>query len=256
MNSTKAIVLLGVLTGAAIASAQHLEPHSFVRKPVRSRYELLRHFDSDPVVRARYAKHFGASEAAVRDMFSGLHVDELSESKRYLVYNYQNDGRIESRHLPYSRGERVFADANGRPVLRLSCGNPMVPGTYLAPPPTLTFHTPPEPTPVFEEEMPPVPVDTVFPVPEPDTEVVLVPPTAAPPTPLTPLSPTAPPVIPVVAAGPNLLPLLGLATLGGIATTIGGGDTPSSPPTNAVPEPAGLIAIGTGVGLMLIRRRR
>ncbi|RYG42254.1 hypothetical protein EON79_19285, partial [bacterium] len=151
MNLPRAIVLAGLAGCAVAASAQRLESNSFVRKPVNSRAELLKHFDNDPVVRARYAKHFGASEAAVRDMFSELKTEELKASGRYLVYNYQPDGRIGSRRLFYTRSEKVLTDASGRPVLRLACGNPMVAGFYLPKPPTLVSRTPIVGIPMDEE---------------------------------------------------------------------------------------------------------
>ncbi|RYG37063.1 hypothetical protein EON81_07755 [bacterium] len=248
MNTPRAIALAGLVGCAVAAPAQRLEPNSFVRKPVNSRAELLNHFDNDPVVRARYAKHFGASQAAVRDMFSELTTRDLKQSGRYVVYNYQPDGAIQSRRLFYTRNEKVLVDGAGRPVLRLACGNPMVAGFYLAKPPTIGSQTPVDP-PLFAEDVPLTIIETVEPPAYMEEELVYFEPTPVAAQPLVP----QPQFVPA-GGGVNLFPLLGIAAIGLIANPPG--NNPGTEVFPAVPEPTGIVAAGIGIAVLLRRRRQ
>lgn len=252
MKGVIAICAVAATMGcAAMASAQHLERNSFVRKPISDRATLLQQYDTDPVLRARYVKHFQADEGAVRDMFSGLNTTELSKSGRYLVYNYQPDGTIGLRRLFYHKGEKVLIDAAGRPVLRIACGNPMISAIAIPDAPTFSSKNPVDP-PLFGEEVPLTPIETVEPGdPLPTEPLALVPSSEAP------LAFAPAPQLPIAGGGGfNALPLLGLAAVGtGLALIPGGGEN-SVTPLAPVPEPASMAVLGLGFGTMMFKRRR
>jgi hypothetical protein len=120
-----AVGIAGVsLFGAALGA--RMEHNSFLRKPVHSTTELVRHVKSDAVVRARFKKHYKMTDAEVIQYLSSLRVVRLPQGKRYLAFNYDpKNGKINSRRLYFKAGTQIFVDKKGTPVLKRSCGNPL-----------------------------------------------------------------------------------------------------------------------------------
>jgi len=79
----------------------------------------------DPLVRKRYERQFLMSEGELIHYFSSLHIEALKEDRRYLVFNVDDSLVIRSRMLHLTKGTLVFADADHKPILKCSCGNPM-----------------------------------------------------------------------------------------------------------------------------------
>ncbi len=85
----------------------------------------MRQVQTDPVVLHRYEKHFMMSGPTLVHYFKGLHLEPLTQAKRYLVYNVDDSFFIAHRLLHLTPGTLVFADASHKPILKRSCGNPM-----------------------------------------------------------------------------------------------------------------------------------
>lgn len=84
---------------------------------------------SDSVVMNRFKRHFGMTSQEVINYFSTLKMSELKQDGVYLVYNVPESEEIRARAIFYKKGTKVWVDQNGGLVLKASCGNPMVVGT-------------------------------------------------------------------------------------------------------------------------------
>ncbi|MBS1708570.1 MAG: hypothetical protein JSS65_07595, partial [Armatimonadetes bacterium] len=105
------------------------EPNAFLNKSVKNHRELMRQVQSDATVMDRYERHFGMSRKEVVDMMSGLTLSETKEDAVFLVYNVPESGELRARSIFYRRGTKIWVDGSGQPVLKASCGNPLVRGT-------------------------------------------------------------------------------------------------------------------------------
>lgn len=246
---------LALVFVVSAAQAQRMEHNAFLRKPVFTTEALVDQVRSDPVVLKRFERHFKMDKEALAEQFKGLTLRPLAKTDRYLVYNVDENYVIRSRRLLMKRGTLVFVDETGKPVLKRTCGNPMV--SSLAP----VGKTSPmiQMTPVTEEAMVVEPPEVFAQVSEPPnllesalepempTMEQIVPPEETLQAIVTP--PPAPPIVPPAAFAPPLWPLLGLPFL----IPPGGGNTPTPPP---VPEPASMLVLGGGALALLARRRK
>ena len=182
------------------------------------------------------------SESDLLDMFSGLHPSTLKQGGSYIVYNIHEDNVIRARVFNLKRGTLVFVDANGRPILKISCGNPMI-----APTPKVALKLKPG----VSAKPHPMPTPGVVPAEVPTTEIM-------PPTPIAP-----PPVVPAqpiyekivsgnVYESKSTSSLFVLPLLLFINTHSKCCDTQKQP----VPEPASMLVMGFGASWMMLRKRR
>ncbi len=242
------LVAFGVL--AALGHAR-TEPGSFLNRPANSVQELVAQIQSDPEVSNRLMRHFGMSKPALLTMVRGLKLKQLTKNGFYQVYNCREDEVIRARLFVLNKGTWVYVDKNGVPVLKKGCANPFRKGT--------DFQTPliPTPEPEIAADFKPMSVE-----PE-NSEPLEMMPFAEIATPAfvnetvvenePPIMLESPPFISgkVIGAGfqfpAGFLPLLSLLVPPG-------GNPPHNPPP--VPEPATMIALGTGVAALIARHRR
>ena len=249
-------------------SHAYVPPASFLNYHVSTVRELSQEVTLDPAVRARLANHFHVSEAQITQYVRrNLVLTHLQKPGRYSVACVGSDGQefwVETR-LP--KGTAVFASrATGQPILRLACGNPMVPS--LPPVPQTTDNNGNNKPAQFAYLAPPVPIDAE-PMPGlmPGDDIpapLLVASTDVTPT-VVEVSPSLQSLIPSLPLGSasrsfNFLPAL----LGAVAVTVastGHGSTSNVTPAPGVPEAstsvslAVMLLLGAG-GMFVFRRKR
>jgi hypothetical protein len=235
-----------ILSAMATVSFARTERNSFLNRHANSVTELINQIRKDPEVRARYERHFGKSANEIIADFSKLRLGKLAKAGKYWVYNVDDEGVVNAKLLDLKAGTPVFFDAQGRPVLKKSCGNAMKPGTdeqavNLNPDVTpsmdlrdMSILDEPTPLPLIAQNM------------EPAIPEVLEPPIIV-----------NPPVqheadIPIQTGGSGWsIPGILLAG-GGVFVSTGGGSPHTPPP---VPEPATLLVLGVGFGIPTLLRR-
>jgi hypothetical protein len=243
---------------------------SFLTQPVQSTWQLAQQVRTNPVVAARYEKHFGVSPSRFADYAqSQLRYQRLKSAGCYRVFFIRKDGSIGSNVRKLRKGTEVFMHVRtGKPVLLAECGNPMttaLPG-YTAPTSQSTNRpasetADPEPVePATETALSP-PVSTLMPdtleeqllVQMQDAELPLWAADAM----LSAPEFTLPQGVVTAFAPPaSLTPMLmvgasGLFSLGGSVSGRGG-----SPPPPAVPEPGSLLLWLAGLGAAAVGRWR
>lgn len=244
-------------------SSVRMEHNSFLKKPVFSRQQLLDQYRADAEVRARYAAHFKVKSSRIDDYFETLRLAPLPVGKRYLAYNVDpKTKKVGRRLLFFPKGTLVFVDAKGKPVLKRSCGNPMVSYVPAAGKTAIAF----VPQKEEEESIAAVAPQTTETTPATEEEIAMVPETPVVETPVQPVQPAQPiqpePIAPtpefppavILASGGALGSLLPVAIVGAVAGVAGAtgprGDTP------VVPEPATMTIMAVGAGMSLYRKRR
>jgi hypothetical protein len=153
MKSGVWMVVMAVLacSAASAATPQRTPPGSFLRYRATTVQELVNQMRQDPVVRARYAKHFKTSpNTLASDVSHGVRLITLKSPARVTSFYISKSGRISGKRKLLSRGTLVFADSAGKPVIAWSCGNPLT--TALA------RHVVKQPVQVTEEVKPTVEV--------------------------------------------------------------------------------------------------
>ncbi|MCL6623506.1 MAG: PEP-CTERM sorting domain-containing protein [Fimbriimonadales bacterium] len=243
----KFVCLLSLVGGVTLASAQ-VPPNSFFVRPARSVTQLLQQVRQEPVVLDRFMRHFQLSQSELLSYFRTLRTARLPADTHFTVYNVNHEtGEIYSKQRTLKRGELVFVEESGRPILWASCGNPLVG-------PRSDGTTPPAIGGVFTsseglkeialisagETAPLIELQTMEPSPLllPDAEFLAPPPALQQPTTQgQQQQEEAPFFIPL-----TFLPsaLIGL--------------NPSPPPV--VPEPSALLVLAGATGLLLARRKR
>lgn len=240
----KSVFVSSAVLAAVLAQAQHCETGSFLAKRASTVEQLTGQVERYAVVRDRYERHFRMSDSDLMEMFAHLHVGKLDHTGSYIVYNIHDDNVIRARVFKLRAGTPVFMDDNDRPILKISCGNPMVAPTPTPPPPPPPVRPHPHPVPV---PVPPVP-------PPPPQPIIITPPPPPPP------APVVPPVAPITntknvsgnvfnnsSSSLFVLPLLL------IINNHGGHEHEHKQP---VPEPASILAMGMGASLLVIRKKR
>jgi hypothetical protein len=240
---------------ATSAQAQQMEHNAFLNKPVFSTEELVKQVGSDPKVLSRFVKHFMMDKDRLRRYFTTLNLTPLQKSRKYLVYNVDKNLVVRKKMLTMKKGTLVFSDKKGKPILRRSCGNPMV--AYLPPIGTTSSRFAPvkpadaEVT-VIEPEMmaaPSTPPESLAETSVPPTIVET--PTAPAPS----GGPASPPTRGFSPPRPPSIPPLNPAALGGALAGLNSLVPPKRevPP---VPDPATLLTLLGGMGAYGLRRRR
>lgn len=260
----------------AVHSAQgaRMPRGAFLRQPAHSAAQLASQIRRDPVVAARYERHFGVPAAQFANYAQvQLGLRPLKSNGSYTVFFIRKDGTIGSSVRRLRKGTAVFMHLRtGRPVLLAECGNPMgtsLPG-YSAP--AAQDAAPPQPTRTVDMPTEPMPENPLSPpVQSPAPEILDVPEIAQVQSPELPLweadaALSVPDLlishsaVMAYAAPASLTPLFlvgasGLISLGGDPSGRGGSPTPP-----AVPEPASLtlwaVAGGAVASVRWLRRRK
>ncbi len=274
MSNRLNLFLLVLFLYAAPTWSAQMPRGSFLTQPARSAWQLGTQVRANPLVAARYEKHFGVSALQFANYAQGqLGVRALKRSGSYRVFFIKPNGSIGSGMRKLRKGTPVFVHLRtGKPVLLAECGNPMstnLPGysapagqSTTAPKPRVTAAAPEQEEP--EVVSPPLPVTSLPPdfldLPEMaqmqtgDTSLW-----EAPLALIVPDLPLAGAGVAAYTAPVSLTPLFmvgasGLFSFGSDAEGRGG----TTPP--AVPEPASLtlwaIAGGAAMSTRWVRKRR
>ncbi|MCW5937795.1 MAG: hypothetical protein KIT11_10880 [Fimbriimonadaceae bacterium] len=218
-----------------------MEPNSFLVRPANNVPSLVKQCKEEPLVMGRFMRHFGMTQDEVMKLLTSLRPGTLKETGPYLVYNSPDSGEVRSRVMYFKKGMPVWEDADGRPILRTRCGNPMVRGTDLvsqanpvkpglvgvaAPGQAVSIAMPDSSLMAAETGL------TLPPLPESGPMALVS---------------VAPPLVPVGTSNSGLGWLV--PVLGGFALGFRGGDTPP------IPEPGLMIAATVGLVTMVSRRR-
>lgn len=133
------IICAALLTeGAAIGQRTYERnaPDSFLRFQVESTDELVQVLKTNPVLRRRYARHFGVSEERVVDYVKRALIPyRLPKDRTVTVYGVTRSGRIYGKRTRLRKGTRVWATRSGVPILKWLCANPFskwLPGEKVA----------------------------------------------------------------------------------------------------------------------------
>lgn len=235
----KVAALIAATTLVALAAAR-TEPNSFLNKNVNTHAELMQQVSNDTQVMNRFMRHFGMSRQEVLDYFKTLKLDTLTEDGVYLVYNVPESEELRARAIFYKAGTKVWVDKEGTLVLKASCGNPMLRGTDNT---SITLDTDVNAEILTPEQLVTVPQGT-------PTDLV----TATLPADLESSALAFPNVAPadvtdiISGGGASFNPafLIPLAAIPFIIT-----DNPPDP----VPEPATMIALAAGAGVIIRKRK-
>lgn len=103
-----------------------MEHSAFLTSPVFDVDGLVHELRASHLVQQHYESHFHLNQDSLQREFSSLHLEPLMVGKRYLVYNVDETGVVRSRMLLLPFGTQVFADQKHKPILKRSCGNPMI----------------------------------------------------------------------------------------------------------------------------------
>lgn len=250
------------LSCSTLVQGAGVPPGSFITKSVSNPESLARLIEQDKKVGQRYSRHFGMTAKDMADYVrKNLKVSQLKTSCTFTTYYITTGDHILVHKKSFKAGRKVFVAPDGKPVLDVLCGNPMVrtlprivvkvmPKTeeIAVQPPPAAVETPPAVQPPVVAELPttppqfeaPAPV-APLPAPIPEVEVLNLPPTE--------FSSAA-------SLFSNAL-LPGLLAVGAASAVLSGGKKSNDQPP--VPEPSGLIILGSSSFTALvagIRNRR
>lgn len=235
-----------VLGCSVISQAAVPPPGSFLTKSVSNPEELAKHIESDKRVGQRYSRHFGMSVKALADYArKNLKVSQLKTTRSFTTYYITRGDRILVHKKSFRAGRKIFVTPDGTPVLDVLCGNPLVRSL-----PKIIVKVEPIKQEIVEQPPVVAEVPTIPPVVE--TPVVEAPP---------PVIASLPPEVEVLNMPPtefsSAASLLSKAVLPGLLA-IGAGSVFGRDETTVIPEPSGLIALGSSLTMLAgigIRRR-
>ncbi len=248
MNNSRRLLLIACMVVCMFAllptvqAAQGVPPGSYLEAPVNTIEELCTQIQENPIVAARFSKHFGIPASEVVSYLTDYgRMKHLTVAARYTEYYVDVRGRMVSHVKFLPVGTPVVVMSDGTPVMDMRCGNPMyksLPRPVAKAKPVVT-----QVAQSVQETPPPPPV--VPPIVE------------APPPPPAPVEP----VTQVLGAAPQEISFSPAAMGAGVLALLpllGAGAVTGSGNINVVPEPSGMIALLTGaVALVgMIRRRR
>ena len=247
-------VLLVLLVASSTWAKTTVPKGSYVRRHVSSVKELAAQINKDPVVRNRFARHFGVRpDQLTTYLLDNVTITRVTAKTPKKVYFVTRNGKMVARNKWLRPGAAIFAlKDTGEPLLVQACGNPVL---KTLPPREKVKAEGPQVLPairVSELPAPPAPVPTAT---QPLMAAAL--PTTAPP-PLPPANTVAVAPTTAATAASSVGGHLGAAKLAApLLATAGLVHTSSSPPV--VAEPAtilGAAAILTPVAFVFRRRRR
>lgn len=251
----------------------HVVPrNSYLVRPVANAKELANQIRSEVVVAQRYARHFRRDAWEFADYVeNNLRLTQLERAQTFNVYYSPPDDRILVVRRTLPKGTHVYVDKRtNKPVLKANCGNPLTPAALMTPTPQVQTPTEITPTPVVATplmveptEIAQTPIIDIVEIAEtpieetvaadvlPTETLVETTPEAIPAT--TPVEPPVvlaetPPLAPILTRGTNWVPFLPLVAL---FAPRGGGDN-----YDPIPEPASLIVLSAGLGLLYPLSRR
>lgn len=262
-------VLAGLLALPGTASARSAGDNAFLIEYASTVEGLVGQVDDSRLLVLRYAKFYKADPSTVITYFRNeLSIEELTEDIEVDVYHRKGTD-FEGVLTKFKKGTKVFVNRNGIPILQLGSGNPMLdslPGSDVKKLPNKPENgtqptTPPNGTQAVTNPPPttttPPPTTTTAPPVEIANNQL---PTTVPGAATSPLGAPVEPVSAVLASGPIetitrggsgigrlagwILPI-GLAGAALMGAGGGGGNPPNTP--DPVPEPGGILALGTGV---------
>jgi hypothetical protein len=122
--------LFGLTVGTASARALDGRPvrNSFVNRPAPNVALLVAQVRSDATVADRYERHFSMTKSEIVRILSALHRAPLARSGIFTIYSVPVGGRLRMHVGLLRKGEPMFFDRSGRPVLVVRCGNPVTLG--------------------------------------------------------------------------------------------------------------------------------
>jgi len=254
MQLNRIIMVVALSASLVGVASARLPRNSYITKPTPSKESFLKLIKSDKVVMDRYMRHFSMNRDEVIDYMSKIKMSKLNQGGLYTVYNVPaTTGELRSKLLKMRKGEPIWVDQFGQPLMVVICGNPMTRG-----PKNVVAYDKPATNPILAD-VAPAPVrmgeeviSTSEPAPiEPDKSVAAY-------------EPAMPEVTAVTPEGPNVVPtviqggavsrnnlgafLLGIPLLA--IPTLNKGDR------NPVPEPASALVLAAGAGLFIARRRK
>ncbi|MBL8048894.1 MAG: PEP-CTERM sorting domain-containing protein [Chthonomonas sp.] len=251
MNFNRIFTVVALVSVVGAAEAR-LPRNSYITRPTPTKESFIKLLNNEPVVMDRYMRHFAMTRSEVMAYMSQISLSTVKEGGLYTVYNVPAaTGELRSKLLKMKKGEKIWVDRFGNPVMVVVCGNPMTrgPKTVVALDqsrrPLLT-DTLESPVRVGDEE---IRVEsTPSPVAEAPEVVAFQP---AMPTVETPVTDVVEPTR--VVENASFSRRIGGAFLGLIPLAIIGTNRKSNPP---VPEPASGLILAAGAGLFLARRKK
>jgi len=121
-----AICFVATTCVAATHSHTIAPPDSFLKYRAATVDDLVEQVQTRASVRRHYAKHFGIPRNKVAACFrDNLHVGSLASDGYYHVHGVDHTGHIYARRQHLKKGSPVFMLADGTPILKGDCGNPM-----------------------------------------------------------------------------------------------------------------------------------
>ena len=237
----RAVIRFGAVIGvvaamSVVALAQHPGRNSFLVVSAHSTTELIQQVRENANIRDSYERHFQMTESQLYTYLRTLHPVRLETDQVFTVYSVPPGGELKAHTQRLKKGELVFADMNGKPILRARCGNPLVGGP--------TGIVPQEDLAGPNAEMKTMDVPVAETVPNMPLAMTTAPPIVPEEVAITPVPPT--PVTTVASQSLPIWPLLALPIVGG--SSHGGG--------GAVPEPTTMVALAAGASALIARRRR
>lgn len=265
MQARLPLVVISVALAASAISRTEL--NSFLNRPAATSSQLVRQLKTDRVVADRYMRHFAMSKSQLVDLFSHLSVRAIAKAAHFEVYNVPSNGVLRMRHLLFGKGTKIWVDALGKPILKVSCGNPLTKGPN-SPVALSEDDSPVQSVPVEDfrpilVENAPIVIEEQLPVAmamEPPTPEIVVTevPIEEPPT----VGPTTigeAPVIIAPAPTSNFFTILPSAIISILPIISGNSNNippPIPPGPPVVPEPGSWIAIVGGCAMLAITRRK
>lgn len=244
------VILLTILTCSSswAIKQQRTPPGSFLKYRATTVQELTNQIKKDPIIQARYSKHFHKSvKDMLTDLSNGICLISIKNPVKVTSFYISKSGKIYSKQKLLPRGTLVFANSKGIPIIAWSCGNP------------LTTKLPKHVAPVspIEEKTTPAVEEIVTPMetPAPIAEYVIGAPEEiiAPAVPLEVVS-DAVEIAPVVVVPPESFDAMLLVPAFAAVIPLTDKGRKIYPP--AVPEPNSIIVLGSLVSLLFLRTRQ
>lgn len=260
------VVIFAMICACLVQARTEL--NSFLNRPAITRAQLVNQLRSDSAVADRYMRHFAMTKSQLVELFSTLSIKSIKQAEVFEVYNVPRNGMLRVRHMKFAKGTKIWVDAIGTPVLKVSCGNPLTKGPN-SPVALSENESTPQSVPV--EDFRPIVVEAspiateVLPVAlviEPSVpEVVMtqIPTLTDEPPTVGPTTKGEEPALLAPIPTPNIIGIIPTIILP-ILPIIGGSNTINPPPVPPapppVPEPSAGLVLAVGLGLAIVRMRR